>query len=300
MFRFRCVIVGLAGLVLSSSSPCFAQQIKSLPELEGIETVEKRGEKVPRDLAFRRSNGATVPLGALIDGEMPVLLSLNYTRCPMLCGVQINGLIDGLRELSLEPGVDYRYLSVSIDPLESYLTAATQRDNFVAALGKPVAKDGVEFLTGTPEAIRDLARAVGFHYKYLKDKKQYVHPPVLISLSPDGLISRYFYSVKFDGHTLRLSLGEASDGKVSSVFDQILMTCFQYNAIEGRYTLVAWGVMRLAGIVTLIVLAGVLFPVWLKAARQGAAVEHGVALVNESDSDRNATSDTISAEKVDC
>ena len=166
--RYRRIAWLLTFLVTTSAS---AQTLKPLPEVEGLETVEKRGERVPLNLSFRDSRGKTIALSSLIDGSQPVLLSLNYARCPMLCGVQINGIIDGLKSLSLQPGVEYRYVSVSIDPLESYQTAATQRTNFVRAIDRPVEGNGIEFLTGSPQAIQELAEAVGFRYRYLRDDK---------------------------------------------------------------------------------------------------------------------------------
>lgn len=288
---YRLVLLALGGgLIGLLPAELPAQTIKTLPETEGLETIEKRGEKIPLGVAFKDTKGNLVPLSSYVDGTQPVLLSLNYSRCPMLCGVQINGIIDGLKACSLQPGVDYRYLSVSIDPLESYQTASTARSNFVRAIEKEVKGNGVDFLTGSPEAIQELAEAVGFRYRYLKDKKQYVHPPVLISLTPEGVISRYFYSVKFDALTLKLALTEASDGHVSSIFDQIVMTCFQYNAVDGKYTLAAWGAMRLAGLVTIVAVGLVVFPVWIRAIRNAGnppAIETGV--------DQTAGSDTISS-----
>lgn len=288
MIANRWLFVVLLGFAVAFCTDASGQAIKPLPETEGLETIEQRGEQIPLGLAFRNSAGQIVPLSSLFDGTKPVLLSLNYSRCPMLCGVQINGIVDALKDLSLRPGVDFRYVSVSIDPLESYQTAAIQRQNFVQAIGKTVEGNGVEFLTGSPNAIQELSEAVGFRYRYLKDKKQYVHPPVLISLTPEGVISRYFYSVTFEPQTLRLSLGEASDGEISSVFDRILFTCFQYNSHEGRYTLAAWGAMRLGAILTMSVLGVVLVPVWIRAAKNA---EPRPAI--ETDIDAATASDTM-------
>lgn len=291
-------------LLLATAAVCvgqvaYGQQIKPLKEVEGLETVEKRGDQIPRNIQFRNHLGALVPLGTLFDGTQPVLLSLNYARCPQLCGLQIQGVIEAVKDLSLTPGKQFRYVSVSIDPLESYQTAATQRTNFIRAIEKDVQNNGIEFLTGTPEAIRDLADAVGFKYRYLRDKKQYVHPPVLISLTPDGVISRYFYDVKFEPTTLRLSLGEASDGQISSVFDQILFTCFQYNSTQGRYTLAAWKALRFGAVLTLIALGLFLFPVWLRASRSQQPKTALNAPVPESDLDASEPSITMPKEKVD-
>ena len=247
---------------------------ETIEELEGLDIVEKRGESVPPDLVFQDGRGNDVRLSQLIDGTRPVLLSLNYNRCPMLCSLQMNGLAESIKELGYEAGEEYRYVSVSIDPLESPQTAAQSRQNFVGRIDQRPAFGGVEFLVGKQPAIERLADAVGFQYRYLPGKKQYVHFPVLMVLTPEGRISRYLYGVAYNPSDLRLSLFEASEGTISSVYEKLLLSCFRYDPERGKYTPFAWGLMRFSGVVMLCVLAAILLPAWLgwsREAKDGAA-----------------------------
>lgn len=261
----------------AQSAPTAGPKTGAVDELEGLDIVERRGETVPLDLVFKDGRGNDVPLSSLIDGTRPVLLSLNYSACPMLCGLQMNGLSEALRELAYEPGEEYRFLSVSINPLESPQTAASSRTNFLKRIDRRPAAGGIEFLVGRQEAIRQLADAVGFQYRYLRDRREYVHFPVLIVLTPRGVISRYLYGVSYNPSDLRLSLVEAGDGTISSVYEKVLLSCFRYDRQQGKYTPFAWGLVRFAGVVTLCVMTAVLVPAWLgwNRSQRAAVVEAG-------------------------
>ena len=245
-------------------------------EVVGVDLVDKRGQTVPKNLRLTQPDGQVVTLGQLLDGP-PMLLCLNYSRCPMLCGEQQRRLAEGLGELTLEPGEDYRFVSVSIDPLESPVTAGETRLNFVRVMQKSPLQDGIHFLVAPNDraTIDRLADAVGFDYEFVPSRNEYAHNARMFVLSPDGLITRSlngFYGTgpeQFDQRTLRLSIVEASDGKVSSLFDNVMLQCFRYDAMTGKYTPLAWGIMRTGAVVTVLVMAAVFLPVWLRASRRG-------------------------------
>ena len=245
-------------------------------EVVGLDLVDRRGQSIPRNLEFTRPDGQVITTGQLL-GDVPVLLCLNYSRCPMLCGRQQQLLAEGLKDLTLKPGEDYRFVSVSIDPLESPTTAGETRQNFLRKMEAPLNSSGVDFLVGRETAIKALAEAVGFDYRYVPERRQYAHNARMFVLSPEGLITRSlngFYGSgpeQFSQQTLRLSIVEASDGKVSSLFDTVVLQCFKYDAMTGKYTPVAWKIMRTGAALTVLIMALVLLPVWVRSARGRAA-----------------------------
>ena len=248
-------------------SPVIGEQ----KETEGLEVRDLRGRDVAAAARFTRHDGVELALGDLLEGP-PVLLCLNYSRCPALCGLQQKYLAEGLRDLKLTPGEDYRLVSVSIDPLEQPETAAATRKHFVEGMGQLRSVEGVDFLVGTKEEIDAVAESVGFEYRFVRKTGEYAHAASMMVITPSGTISRYlggFYGQPdgFDGRTLRLSLVEASEGKVSSVVDSVLLYCFKYDSVRGKYSPVAWRIMQVGAATTVVILLAALLPVWIRAAR---------------------------------
>lgn len=261
------VTVGLLGL--AAPLRCRAQPADQLPrELEGVGITEHLDEQVPLELEFVDESGRTVRLGDYFDGHRPVILTLNYYRCPMLCTLQLNGLIDGLREMGWTPGEQFEIVTVSIDPAETPSLAKAKKQSYMSEYGRPSAASGWHFLTGKQKEITALAEAVGFGYRWNPDRNQWMHAAALFICTPDGKLSRYLYGVLYEANTLRLSLVEASAGKIGSSLDRIILYCYQYDASEGRYGLAALNVMRVGGGLTLLVLGMSLVPFWVREARR--------------------------------
>ncbi len=214
-----------------------------------------------------------VRLASFFTGERPVILTLNYSDCPMLCQVQLNGLVDSLREIKLQAGEDFQVVSVSINPSETPERARLTRQRYVKAYGRANGAAGWQFLTGKQKAIERLADCVGFRYKYLPERNEYVHTAVLILCTPDGRISRYLYGVQYDPTTLRLSLQETGEGKIGTTLDQLLLFCFHYDATSGRYGPVAVRLMQVAGGITLGALLIGLVPAWIRRQKRNPAQE---------------------------
>lgn len=264
----------LLTLLIVAPSGVDAQLLTDLPpEMQGVGIDDKSGDQMPLDLRFRNEHGKGIALRDIISGERPVLLSLNYSDCPMLCGLQLNGLIRSLKELNLSAGKDFDLISVSVDPLEQPVRARMTEKKYLREYDRPGAAGGFHFLTGPQKNIRALADAVGFRYKYVPETGEYSHSAATMVIAPSGVISRYLYGVMYDPQTLRLSLVEAGEGKIGSPLDQIILFCFHYDETKGRYGPVARKIMSAGAAVTITVLGLGLLPYWLR--RDPAAKDTG-------------------------
>jgi protein SCO1/2 len=256
----------LTMLLLVSTSPvCWAQAPRKEPpprELEEVGVVEQLNAELPLELPFVDWRGRQVRLSDYFDGKRPVILTLNYSACPMLCSLQLTGLFDALKKMKWTMGEEYRMLTVSIDPKEVNEQAALARERYLRQYGRPAAAGGYDCLVGKEEHIKKLADTLGFKYRYVPETGEYAHAAVTFICTPGGRVSRYLYGVEYDPQTIRLSLAEASQGKVGSTMDKVLLFCFQYDASAGKYGPSALKLMRLGGIVTVLILAGVLIAFW--------------------------------------
>jgi protein SCO1/2 len=249
--------------------PAAGQRTEPLPkQLEGVGITEHPGAQLPLDLEFKDEDGATVRLAQYFNGDHPVILDLGYFRCPMLCPLVLNALVDGLKGVRWTPGRDFDILVVSIDPLDTPTLAKLKKEQYVTEYGRPGAADGWHFLTGREENIKKLADAVGFHYRYLADREMYAHAAGIFVATPKGEMARYLYGVEYPSKTLRLALTEAGKGTIGSTTDQLLLYCFHYDAQEGRYTLAASNLMRMGGAATALVVGVWLFAAWRHGAHK--------------------------------
>lgn len=245
------------------SGAVIAQVAGTLPkELEGVGITEHPNAQIPLQLEFKDDDGRAVKLGDYFKGERPVLLTLNYFRCPMLCTLQLNGLVDALKNLPWTPGQEFEIITVSFDPLETPQLARLKKQNYLQEYGRPAAAGGWHFLTGREKNIKTLTEAVGFRYRFDAEANQYYHVACAFVCTPDGHVSRYLYGVMYDARTLRLSLLEAGQGKIGSTADQILLYCFHYDPSKGSYTWAAMNVMRAGGVATMLVVGIVLLTLW--------------------------------------
>ncbi len=250
-----------------------ADRTEAAPDaLQGIGIDEKGGSMLPLDAVFKDENGKVVTLADYFHHDRPVILQLSYFGCPMLCGLVSNGMVDSLNELKLEMGKDYDVIDLSFDPSENSTLANLKKQSFLAAYNRPNGAASWHFLTGTQASIDRVTQAVGFQYKWIEAKHQFSHPAALILLTPDGKISRYLYGVKFDSRTLRLSLVEASEGKIGTTTDRIILTCFHYDSFAGKYDFAAYTIMRIGGVITVLALTAVISG-WLIKERRHHRLE---------------------------
>lgn len=234
---------------------------------DGVDVEERLNQPIPASLVFTDSTGAEVSLSELLGGEVPVVLTLAYYRCPALCNLVLAGTARALRESGLEMGKDYRVVTVSIDPSEGPREAKERRRGYLQAMGLSDQTSDWPFLTGDEPSIRELAEAVGFRYRYDAELKQFAHAAVAMVLTPDGRVSRYFYGIAYPPRDLRLSLVEAAGGRVGTTFDRVLLTCFQYDPVSRRY---GWAVKTFLRVGSLLIfggLAGLLAVLWRRELR---------------------------------
>jgi protein SCO1/2 len=255
-------------LALSVSAPAKDRTDPLPKDLKQVDIVEHPDAQVPADLAFVNELGNPVTLGDYMNQGKPVILTLNYYGCPMLCTLLLNGMVDTLRELPLRAGTDYEIVTVSFNPQETAMLAKQKQQNYLDYWGAGGSSSAWHFLTGKKEQIDELCRVTGFDYTYVESTGEYAHPAALMVLTPAGRLSRYIYGVKFDAQTLKLSLVEAGQGKIGTPLDHILLYCYHYDAVTGGYAPVAMNIMRLAGTVTVILLALVLGAFWANEKRR--------------------------------
>jgi protein SCO1 len=229
------------------------QNIGQRPELlKDVGVDQKLNDEIPLDLTFRDEHGRTVEL-AQYFGSKPVILTLAYYNCPMLCTQVLNGLDRSLKLIPLDIGKDFNVVTVSIDPTERPVLAEAKQAMYTGMYGRPGAAAGWHFLTGDEPQIKQLAQAVGFRYAYDAESKQFAHASVIMVLTPEGRLSRYFYGIQYPERDLRLGLIEASQGKISSPVDAILLFCYHYDPHTGRYGLLISRVIQLLGGLTVLI-----------------------------------------------
>lgn len=214
------------------------------PELDGVGITEHLDASLPLDLTFLDEDGNVVALGEYFRDGTPVLLNFVYFDCPMLCNVLLDGFLAGLRDLEWTAGDEFEIVTISIDPKDTPEGATIKRDHYVKRLERPEAAAGWHFLTGTQENITEITDAVGFEYRLDEASREYMHAAAVYVATPEGRLARYLYGVMFEPQTLRLSLVEASSGKIGSTLDQLLLFCFAYDHTAGRYGPAAMKLMR--------------------------------------------------------
>jgi protein SCO1/2 len=243
-------------LLVSTATAAFAQPAQERPRiLRDVGYDQRLGEQVPLDLVFRDESGRDVPLRSFFRGR-PVVLSLVYYECPMLCTLTLNGLQSALSVLSFDAGREFDVVTVSFEPKETPALAAAKKKAYLARYRRPGAAEGWRFLTGGEASIRALTGAVGFRYAWDSETRQYAHPAGLVVLTPEGRIARYMYGMEYAPRDLRLALVEASQRQIGNPVDAVLLYCYQYDPMRGRYAASVMRLVRLGGILTVLALGG--------------------------------------------
>lgn len=241
------------------------------PAIQNVGIDQKLNEQVPLDLAFRDEEGREVRLGEYF-GRRPVILALVYYECPMLCNQVLNGLTSSLKALSFSTGQEYEVLAVSFDPREGPELAARKKEAYVGRYGRPGEGGGWHFLTGAPDSIQRLTEAAGFRYGFDEKTNQFVHASGIMVLTPQGRLARYFYGIDYAPRDLRLGLIEASENRIGSPVDQLLLYCYHYDPASGKYGVVLLNVLKLSALVFLLALGGLFLVLrWWKPKAARAA-----------------------------
>jgi len=260
--RVHCMRVSVQlGIVLLALTMGAAGQDNAAilpPQLRGVGIEQRLNTQVPLDLKFRDETGQTVTLGSFF-GKKPVILSLVYYSCPMLCTTAENGLLNALRDVKFNIGEEYQVVTVSIDPTETPEMAMGKKGVYVGLYGRSGSKQGWHFLVGDESSVRALSQAVGFHYNYIPETRQFAHATGIIVLTPQGKVSRYFYGILYLPRDIRLALVEASNEKIGSPVDAVLLYCCQYDPATGKYSMVVSRGLKIAGIATLLCMGTLIF-----------------------------------------
>lgn len=245
---------------------------RKLKNLEGVTVTEKLGAKLPLDATFRDEHGHPTTLRKLLIGEKPVILTFNYSDCPMLCSVQLGGLVDAMTEMPGKLGDAFDVVTIGLDASETPARASETKARYLKRMDAANKDRGWRFVTGDAAVIRQVADAVGFGYRFLPDKKQYAHPAVLILLTPNGTVSQYVYGVTYPPEKLTAALAVAAAGDSKASLNRFILACYHYVALTGNAKSAA-SLMRYAGAGFLLLMAAVAGAyVWRRRRVRGGEV----------------------------
>lgn len=268
----RRLAIILAACLCTAAAQTLYTEPKSLTpvgkpqQLTGVGIDQRLDQQLPLDLDFKDENGKSVKLGDFF-GKKPVVLTMVYYTCPMLCSEVETGMASVFKVLKFNPGREFEAVSVSINPNETPADAMKQKQKFVHFYGRPGTEDGLHFLTGAQPSIAALAKAVGFHYSYDAKSGQYSHATAIMVVTPQGRLAQYFYGIEYSPKDLRLALVQASQEKIGTLADVVLLYCFHYDPSTGKYSATILNILRLAGIGT-VFLVGAFMLVSLKRERK--------------------------------
>jgi protein SCO1 len=278
MTRWPIVMTAVAAVVClghALSAPAVAHTgnepyTKDEAFLKEIAFDQKLGAQLPLDLPFTDDTGKAVRLGDYF-GQKPVVMLITYYNCTMLCPLLLDGLVRALRPISFDIGKQFTVLTVSINPRETPSIAASRKEVYVQRYGRPGADRGWHFLTGKADAIAALTQAVGFRFVYDKKKDEYAHASGIVILTPAGKAARYLYGVEFSPRDTRLALIEAASGTIGNPVDQLLLYCYHYDPLTGKYGVIIMNVLRLAGSATAVALGSFMVVMFRRDRRKAAA-----------------------------
>jgi protein SCO1/2 len=282
MRLFRIILALLAAQTMFAQQPARTRIPSDL--LQDIGLDQKLDTQVPLSLTFTDEAGKQVRLADYF-GRKPVVLSLVYYQCPMLCTQILTGMVMSFRQLPFEVGSEFEVVTVSINPGETPELAREKKQTYLEEYAHPrsAAAAGWHFLTGTEASIKTLADSVGYHYVYDAETQQYAHPSGIIVLTPAGRIARYLYGIEYPSRDLKFALVEASNNRIGSPVDKILLLCYHYDPMTGTYGVVVMNLLR-GGAVLMLVLLGVFWLVMFrreKKKRSAIAMEQTPSLEKE-------------------
>lgn len=247
IFNYRPHYLVALSLLLLLVAPGAAHAQERANPADQVAFDQKLNAQIPLDLPFVDEAGQDVTLGQYF-GAKPVLLVMSYYECPMLCSLVREGLVQSLQQVQLDVGPDFQVVNVSIDPIEKPMAAANARGLAISRYNRPGSDAGWHFLVGSQDSIERLAAAVGFAYAYDETIDQYAHAAGITVLTPTGQLARYFYGIEYNPSDLRLGLVEASGNQIGSPVDQLLLLCYKYDPVSGKYTGLIMTVLRVTSV----------------------------------------------------
>ncbi len=258
MINMQTRILGLSIVAVLGVSRAVAQMANPSPPPNAVMEVgidQHLGQQIPLDLTFRNEKGTTVKLADYFHSK-PVIISLVYFRCPMLCTQVLNGMVETFKTLKFTAGNEFEIVTVSIDPDEGPELASAKKQAYVEEYGRDGVAGGWHFLTGDQTSISTLAAAVGFRYVYDPKSKQFAHGAGIMVATPEGKLARYLYGIEYGAKDLRFSLMEAAKGKIGSPVDKILLLCYHYDPTTGKYGVMVTNLLKAGGVLVVLILGG--------------------------------------------
>jgi protein SCO1/2 len=257
--KFAAVVIIASASVCAAAQSLYNEPVAKPPQgldpiLTNVGVDQKLNDQVPLDAKFRDENGLPVVLKQYFD--KPVILTLVYYTCPMLCSEVLNGTASSLKPVKFEIGKEFNVVTISIDPKDTPGTAMGKKKMMLARYGRHGADQGWHFLTGDKENIDAVAKAVGWRYAYDPRSGQYAHASAIMLLTPEGKVSRYFYGIEYSAKDIQFGIMDASQNKIGSVADQIALYCYHYDPAKGKYGVAVMRVVRIAGLLTLALIGG--------------------------------------------
>ncbi len=255
-------------LFLAARTPVSAQAAERPEALKGIDVTESLGRTLNftalgPELSFVNERGANVQLSSYFRKGKPILLTLVYYECPMLCSLVLNGVLDSIKQIDWSVGQQFEIVTLSINPKDKPELALKKKQNYLSRYERTGRDSGWHFLTGSEPEIQSVAAQVGFKYRYDPAEKQYLHAASIFILTPEGKLSRYLYGTSFKPQDLKLALLEASEGKVApSTIDRVLLFCFHFDPSKNSYTFRVWRAVQIVLCIQVLVLAGLLGYLW--------------------------------------
>jgi protein SCO1/2 len=234
------------------SSPLSHPQAKVLRE---VDFQQRLGAQLPLDREFVAEDGKPVRLGQYFS-ERPVLFVLAYYRCPMLCNQVLNGVLTSTNALAFVAGEDFEIVVISFDPSDTSSAARAKREAYTKRYHRSEGREGWHFLTGRSDDIAAVAEACGFRFVHDEQTDQFAHASGIMVATPDGRLSQYFYGIDYPTRDLRLALVESSQGRLGNLVDKVLLRCFHYDAITGRYGLAVMRLVQAGGVLTVLAMIG--------------------------------------------
>ncbi|MCA9303795.1 MAG: SCO family protein [Phycisphaerales bacterium] len=260
-------ILAVVAVIVRPASGQLLKSREEIRELNGVGFTENLGRYAPLDAEFTNAEGETVRLSKYFDGTKPVVLALVYYECPVVCPVVLEKLTGCINELDYLAGEDYRVVVVSFDHTETTSHALGSKTGFVAEYNRsddPKTIGGFNFHTGDAVNIRKLADSVGYEFKQLPNG-EFSHPVGLMVLSPEGKVTRYFFGFEYPPNEMKLSLLDASEGKIAkSLGDRFMHFCYRYDPNAGAYTMQAMQLMKIGALLVMFVLFGAIGLMLLK------------------------------------
>jgi len=260
----------MAGMILLACSGAWAQaapkeELGQSPANQTLSILEKVGIdqhlnlQVPLDLSFVDENGQPVRLRQYF-GQKPVIITMVYYQCPMLCSQVLSGLTGALNSMSgFNVGREFNIVTVSFDPRDTPQAAQENKDRYLKRYRRTTSDQGWHFLVGKKDQIDALAQALGFRYAWDPENQQYAHASGIMLLTPDGHIAQYYYGIEYAPRDLRFGIIEASNGKVGTLVDQVLLYCYHYDPTQGKYGAAIFNILRVSALATMLVLGGFMF-----------------------------------------